>query len=214
MKKTLKILLVLVIIAAIVTIAVPKYRVNRTEAPDLSVRDVVHKVENLFLNYLSNTKKNEEQKDDAEEATAEEDRILNGPYSVVRVIDGDTAIISIDGEEKRVRFIGIDTPESVNPDESKNTEEGKQASQFTKELLTDQSVYLEYDIEREDAYGRTLAYVYLSDGETRVQDLILQAGLATTMTIQPNSKYADDFHAIQVQAREAQVGFWATGFFN
>ncbi len=139
---------------------------------------------------------------------------LNGPYNVIRVVDGDTAMIDIDGLETRVRFIGIDTPESVNPDESKNTEEGKKASDFTKELLTGKSVYLEYDIEQQDKYGRTLAYVFMDDGETMVQDLILEAGMATTMTIQPNSKYATHFHEVQVAAREAGAGLWATDFYE
>lgn len=138
---------------------------------------------------------------------------LRGPYAVLRVVDGDTAMIEIDGEEKRVRFIGLDTPESVNPDESKNTPEGKVASNFTKELLTGKSVYLEFDIEKEDKYGRTLAYLYLEDGVTMVQEEILRAGYAMVMTIQPNSKYADRLHAAQIEARENNAGFWETGFF-
>ena len=139
---------------------------------------------------------------------------LFGPYEVVRVIDGDTAIINIDGTETKVRFIGVDTPESVNPDESKNTPEGKIASDYTKSLLSGKSVYLEYDVETTDDYGRTLAYIYMSDKETMVQKELLKAGLATTMTIQPNSKYANQFYAIQVEARENQKGFWETGFFG
>lgn len=143
-----------------------------------------------------------------------ESPILYGPYTVLRVVDGDTAMIDIDGEETRVRFIGVDTPESVNPDESKNTPEGKVASDFTKDLLSNQEVYLEYDVDQYDDYSRTLAYVYLDDQKTMVQDELLKAGLATTMTIQPNSKYADRFYALQVEAREHFVGFWRTGFFG
>lgn len=139
---------------------------------------------------------------------------LHGPYDVVYVIDGDTAFIDIDGIETKVRFIGIDTPESVHQDESRNTPEGKTASEFTKKLLTGKQVYLEYDISTEDDYGRTLAYVYLDDGVTLVEDEILRAGMAMTLTIQPNSKYASHFHDIQVEAREAGAGFWGTGFFN
>lgn len=139
---------------------------------------------------------------------------LAGPYDVVRVIDGDTAIINIDGSETRVRFIGVDTPESVNPDESKNTPEGKIASDFTKNLLTGKTVYLEYDVDPNDDYGRTLAYVYLDDGKTMVQEELLKEGLATVMTIQPNSKYTDHFYALQVDARESLSGFWNTGFFG
>lgn len=147
-------------------------------------------------------------------ATDKTSKTLSGPYDVIRVVDGDTAIVSIDGEDVRVRFIGVDTPESVNPDESKNTPEGKEASDFTKELLTGKTVYLEYDAQITDDYGRTLAYVYLDDGATMVQTLLLEEGLAMTMTIQPNSKYASSFYDIMVNARENKVGFWATGFFT
>ena len=139
---------------------------------------------------------------------------LHGPYEVLYVIDGDTAFINIEGEEVKVRFLGIDTPESVHQDESKNTPEGKTASKFTKDLLEGKSVYLEYDVQREDEYGRTLAYLYLDDGVTMVQKEILRAGMATTLTIQPNSKYADELYGVLVEARESGAGFWATGFYN
>lgn len=151
---------------------------------------------------------------ESNEGSEKPERVIHGPYDIVRVVDGDTAIIAIDGEDTRVRFIGVDTPESVNPDESKNTPEGKETSDFTKELLTGKTVYLEYDAQITDDYGRTLAYVYLDEGKTMVQTLLLEEGLAMTMTIQPNSKYASSFHSTMVTARENNVGFWATGFFT
>ena len=133
---------------------------------------------------------------------------FSGPYDVVRVVDGDTAILNINGEEKRCRFIGIDTPESVHPDAQRNIEEGKAASDYTKELLSGQQVYLEYDLAPQDQYGRELVYLYLKDGQM-IQEILLKNGLAVTMTIQPNSKYASYFAAIQAEAREAGTGFWA-----
>ena len=138
----------------------------------------------------------------------------HGPYEVIRVVDGDTIVVSINGREERVRFIGVDTPESVNPDESKNTPEGKIASDFTKELLVNHNVYLEYDVSPTDKYDRLLAYVYLEDKETMAQEILLKQGLASTMTIQPNSKYAARFAEIQKQARESGEGFWESGFFS
>ena len=121
---------------------------------------------------------------------------FSGPYDVVRVVDGDTAILNINGEEKRCRFIGIDTPESVHPDAQRNTEEGKAASDYTKELLSGQQMYLEYDLAPLDQYGRELVYLYLKDGQM-IQEILLKNGLAVTVTIQPNSKYASYFAAIQ-----------------
>ena len=122
---------------------------------------------------------------------------LHGLYDVVRVVDGDTIIVNIDGEETKVRFIGVDTPESVHPDKTKNSESGKEASEWTAELLSGQQVYLEYDIDKIDDYGRTLAYVYLSDGKTMVQEELIKSGMAELMTIQPNSKYSDRFYEIK-----------------
>ena len=135
---------------------------------------------------------------------------LYGLYDVVRVVDGDTIIVDRDGKETRIRFIGVDTPESVNPDESLNSEQGAIAADFTKKLLTGQQVYLEYDKERTDKYDRVLAYVYLSDGETMVETELLNSGMARTMTIEPNTKYAIYFEQLEAAAAEKKIGIWST----
>lgn len=137
--------------------------------------------------------------------------VLEGPYEVIRIIDGDTIVVSIDCVETRVRLIGVNTPESVAPEEyhKDNVPEGKIASGYTKELLSGKKVYLEFDIQKFDDYGRTLAYVYLEDGTTMIQEVLLSEGLAQIMTIQPNSKYADEFAEIQKAARESGKGFWS-----
>jgi micrococcal nuclease len=134
---------------------------------------------------------------------------LFGPYKVIRVVDGDTIIVLIDEEKVKVRLIGVDTPESVHPDTDKNTEYGEIASAFTKELLDGKNVFLEYDIDATDKYGRTLAYVYLEETKIMVNRLLLQNGHALIMTIQPNSKYADEFFELQKQARKVGIGLWA-----
>lgn len=160
----------------------------------------------------------ETETEETEETTGEteitESVSLSPLYDVVRVVDGDTIVVSVEGKEVKVRLIGVDTPESVHEDETKNTAEGKEASEWTTNLLTGKQVYLEYDVENEDNYGRTLAYVYLDDGITMVNRLLLENGLAQVMTVQPNSKYADEFYDLQVVAREAGKGFWGTGFFE
>lgn len=133
----------------------------------------------------------------------------SGPYKVKRVVDGDTFIVDIDGKETKVRLIGVDTPESVATGDNahKNCEEGKSASNFTKDTIEGKNVYIEYDIDPNDDYGRTLAYVYLQDGRM-LNKLLLEMGYARLMTIQPNVKYVDEFTAIQKTARENQIGFW------
>ena len=119
-------------------------------------------------------------------------------YKVVRVVDGDTLIIDYNGTEERVRLIGVDTPESVHPDEEKNTEFGTTASNFSKELLTDK--------QERDQYGRILAYVYLDD--VMVNKILLEEGYAKVATYPPNVKYVDDFTAIQEEARNNKKGLW------
>ena len=129
----------------------------------------------------------------------------NAAVFVERVVDGDTFVIKQNGEKVKVRMIGIDTPESVAPEEylekseKENTEAGKTASEFTKSLIENQTVYLEFDVQTEDKYGRLLAYVYLEDGRM-LQDILLSEGYAELMTIQPNVKYAD--HFVKVKNKE------------
>lgn len=116
---------------------------------------------------------------------------------LIRVVDGDTIVVNISGEEQYVRLIGIDCPESVNPDESKNTPEGIQASDHTKEILSGiTTVYLEYDTERIDDYGRILAYVWYikEDGSMKMlNEQIFLDGYAAPLTIEPNTKHMDLF---------------------
>ena len=139
---------------------------------------------------------------------------LSGPYAVEKVIDGDTIIVSLDSQDVHVRLIGIDTPESVaDATYKENTKEGEEAAQYTTNLLEGSSVYLEYDQELTDDYGRTLCYVYLHDGTTMVNELLLLNGYARTMPISPNTKYEERFDMAEHQAKELKAGFWGTGFY-
>jgi micrococcal nuclease len=122
---------------------------------------------------------------------------------VIRVIDGDT--IELEGGVK-VRYIGIDTPETVHP--SKPVQfMGKEASAFNRQLVEGKDVRLEYDVQRTDKYGRTLAYVYV--GDTFVNAELVKQGYAQIMTIPPNVKYQDLFLKLQKEAREAKLGLWS-----
>lgn len=137
---------------------------------------------------------------------------LFGPYPVVRVVDGDTAIIRIEGIEKRCRYISINTEESVaDPSYKENTEIGRKASEYAKKLLTGKSVYIEYDVQTEDDYGRTLVYLYMEmDGKlVMINEYLVAEGIAQVMTVQPNVKYADRIVEAQKQARKDKKGFWA-----
>ncbi len=91
-------------------------------------------------------------------------------HAVVRVVDGDTLIVEGVG---RVRLIGVDTPESVDPRRPVQCF-GREAAQFTRQLVAGRRVRLEYDWPRQDAYGRTLAYVFLPDGTFVNAEIIRQ----------------------------------------
>lgn len=123
------------------------------------------------------------------------------PCELERVVDGDTIIVhNPEGKRLRVRLTGINAPESVHEDESKNTDEGREASKFLKDLLADvKTVYLEYDVAEFDQYQRTLAYVWIDTGNTyiMVNEVILATGHAKPVYIEPNLKYADTFRTYE-----------------
>ena len=132
--------------------------------------------------------------------------LADGSFRVVRVVDGDTIVIDYNGTQEKVRLIGVDTPESVHSDASKNTPYGKIASDYTKKQLTGKTVELEFDVQERDKYGRLLAYVYL-DGKMYNKTL-LEEGHAKVATFPPNVKYVEEFQQIEKQAQIAQVGMW------
>ena len=137
----------------------------------------------------------------------------DGPYEVVKVVDGDTLKLMINGEKKNVRLIGIDTPESVHPTEEKNVPEGTLASDHTKELVGDSEVYIEYGTEPQDRYGRPLCYVYLPDG-TMLNEKILEDGYAKVLIVGKNKEYKERFYEIQDEAKAEGRGLWPTGVFD
>lgn len=134
-------------------------------------------------------------------------------YEVISVTDGDTFKINYNGEEKKVRLIGVDTPESVSPNKEKNNNYGKEASKYTKQRLEGKYVSLEFDIQETDKYGRYLAYIYLEDG-TMYNKELLEKGYAQVATYPPNVKYVEEFEEIQKKARENNIGFWAENVFE
>lgn len=159
------------------------------------------------------------------QAEAQEDKLE--AVKLVRVVDGDTVVVKKDsGETIKVRLIGIDTPESVNPDTSKNTESGKAASEYVeRELPVNQTYYLEYDEEKEDKYGRTLAYLWYTNDVIEPENdeyvsvfmlnaVLLKKGYATTMKIEPNVKYADMFERIKNNAKENKAELWTAADFQ
>ena len=125
---------------------------------------------------------------------------------VVRVVDGDTAEMELaGGRTEGVRFIGVDTPESVAPGEPVECF-GKKASRFTTGLLEGEEVTLRFGAERRDPYDRLLAYVYL-DGNFVNAELV-RLGYARTLEIAPNVGFADKLARLQQVAANAGRGLW------
>lgn len=123
---------------------------------------------------------------------------------VNRVIDGDTFELSTG---KKVRLIGVDTPESVHPRKPVQYF-GKEASDFTKSLIEGKDIKLEYDVQKTDKYGRLLAYVYLDDSIFVNAELVKQ-GYAQVATYPPNVKYSEYFIQLQKEARDNNIGLWS-----
>jgi micrococcal nuclease len=128
----------------------------------------------------------------------------NNFYKVKRVIDGDT--IQLENGQK-VRYIGINTPESVDPRRPVQCF-GKEASKRNKELVEGKVVRLEKDVEDKDKYGRLLRYVYLPSGAFINYELVKQ-GYASVYTFPPNVKYVNKLQQAQKYAREKNLGLWA-----
>src|SRR5215217_3550897 len=128
--------------------------------------------------------------------------------TVERVVDGDT--IEVDPKvsgTNDVRLIGLDTPETVDPQEPVEPY-GPEASAFTKQQLEGERVTLIFDQEKRDQYGRALAYVQISSQSESFNETLLRQGYAQLYVVPPNDRYEVTFRQAQDQARQAQRGIW------
>ena len=126
--------------------------------------------------------------------------------TVVRVVDGDTIIAEIDGEEYRVRYIGINSPELAN--NSRSAEDyAEEAAEYNAELVEGQTVVLERDTSDTDQYNRLLRYVWLDD--TLVNEELVRQGLADARYYNPDTARQDTLNAAEDAAREQKLGIWS-----
>lgn len=145
----------------------------------------------------------------------EEKDVLQG--TVTWVVDGDTVHVDVAGELRKVRLIGVDTPE-MGYRERRSQPFAEDATRFTKRTLLNKTVWLEYDVAPRDKYNRHLAYVWTEPptaGEGAIRRGMFNArllleGSGKVITIQPNSRYADLFVRFQAEARDARRGIWKT----
>lgn len=125
---------------------------------------------------------------------------------VTKVVDGDTIDVLVEGRELRVRYTGIDTPETVDPRQPVECF-GREASERNRQLVEGRSVGLERDVSEADQFDRLLRYVWVDD--QMVNATLVEEGYATATTFPPDVKYADLFASLQRQAREAGRGLWS-----
>lgn len=129
---------------------------------------------------------------------------------VTRVVDGDTFAIEVSGKEEKVRYIGIDTPETVDPHRPVGCF-GHEASDEDKSLILGKEVELVPDKGDRDKFGRLLRYVYLKldNGQYLfVNDYLVREGYARVDTIAPNTKFVNEFTQAQQEAQTQKRGLW------
>ncbi|WP_354698632.1 Thermonuclease [Paraconexibacter sp. AEG42_29] len=127
---------------------------------------------------------------------------------VTRVVDGDTVRVRAPGAAtETVRYIGVDTPESVKPDTPVECY-GKEASRRNAELVSEQSVRLVVGAEPRDRYGRLLAYVYRARDGRFVNEALAAEGFARALTIPPNDRFQGLFERRVSAAKQARKGQW------
>ncbi len=155
--------------------------------------------------------------DENEEDDDEESELVKA--SVVRVVDGDTLRVIVDDEELKVRLLSVNAEESVHADAARNNEYGIAASDWLKEYMKGVDyVWLEYDQEEQDQYGRELCYVWLKEGVNTqdekdierymVNAILLKEGYVYVTIYKPNNKNEGIFRSLQATARENKAGLW------
>lgn len=129
---------------------------------------------------------------------------------VKRVVDGDTIVLEND---ERVRYIGVDTPETKHPDKPVQCF-GREASQKNKELVEGKYIYLEKDISEKDKYDRLLRYIYIPNPESKneaifVNQYLIEKGFGQVITYPPDVKYHNDLLESQKSAQNEKLGLWS-----
>lgn len=135
-------------------------------------------------------------------------------FQVTKVVDGDTIEVSINGVDEKIRLIGVDTPETVDPRKPVQCF-GKEASNYSKSILEGKSVKLESDDTQDnrDKYKRLLRYVILEDG-SNFNKLLIENGFAHEYTFETPYQYQAEFKAAQEDAQDNGRGLWSTDTCN
>jgi micrococcal nuclease len=131
-----------------------------------------------------------------------------GEGRVVKVVDGDTIHVLVAGRREKVRYIGVDTPETKHPTKGVQCY-GRAASAFNARLVGGERVRLVRDVEERDRYGRLLAYVYRVRDGLFVNAELARLGYAQPLSIPPDVRYAARFATLAGRARRSGRGLWS-----
>jgi micrococcal nuclease len=131
-----------------------------------------------------------------------------GEGRVVKVVDGDTIHVLVRGRREKVRYIGVDTPETHHPSKPVQCY-GARASAFNERLVGGERVRLVRDVEERDRFGRLLAYVYREPDGLFVNAELARRGYARPLRIAPDVRHAERFEALAREARDAGRGLWS-----
>jgi micrococcal nuclease len=143
-----------------------------------------------------------------EEGSSDDDGISRASTGVVvRVVDGDTVRVRLGRTTQTVRYIGVDTPETVKPNEPVQCF-GPQASAYNKHLVANRRVRLQFGPERHDRYGRLLAYVYVVGEKRSVSAELVARGYGRVIAIAPNTAHVRAYLRLERSARHERLGLW------
>lgn len=164
----------------------------------------------IFASILISSLSGPEKSNSLVKKTVTTQKIADAPspnelVKVVRAVDGDTIDVEINGKIERVRYVGIDTPETVDPRKVVQCF-GVEASKKNKEFTEGKMVRLEKDITDRDKYNRLLRYVWL--GDTLINQELVAQGFAKSYSYPPDIKYQDKFVVAEKEAREKKLGLW------
>ena len=126
---------------------------------------------------------------------------------VLRIVDGDTIKVRLGDRTETVRYLGVDTPETVKPNTPVQCY-GKQASEYNRRQVEGRQVRLRYSVERRDRYGRLLAYVYVDGSKRSINADLVARGYGEELVIPPNVEHAERYRRLEQEARNRRLGLW------
>ncbi len=133
----------------------------------------------------------------------------NQSIKLLKIYDGDTILISLNGKQERIRFTGINTPEIDHPKYHKKGEFfGPEAKRHLNKILRKHKISrLEFDVNKRDKYHRMLAYIFLDNGKM-LNELMVEDGFAYVYNFPPNVKYTAVFNSAEAYAKRKHLGIW------